>query len=206
MVFAEALKPIGNIAYIIHIRTHWLRDTGACMSPFAAFLFLLGLETLHLRMAAALRERAGGGGVAAEAPGRAVGELPRPARATRTTPTRRSTCPNGAGAIVGFGIKGGKAAGVKFINSVKLASHLANIGDAKTLVIHPASTTHSQLTPKEQARHRRDAGVHPPVRRHRGRGGHHRRPGPGPQGIPIVGGEPAEDPFQTGLSPLGGPR
>jgi O-acetylhomoserine (thiol)-lyase len=58
---------------------------------------------------------------------------------------------NGFGAIVGFGIRGGQAAGVKFINNVKLASHLANIGDAKTLVIHPASTTHSQLTPEEQA-------------------------------------------------------
>ena len=63
----------------------------------------------------------------------------------------RKYLPNGQGAIIGFGIKGGREAGVKFINNVKLVSHLANIGDAKTLVIHPASTTHSQLTPEEQA-------------------------------------------------------
>ena len=66
-------------------------------------------------------------------------------------PTRRSTCRKGCGAILGFGIKGGVEAGKKFINSVKLLSHLANIGDAKSLCIHPASTTHSQLTAEEQA-------------------------------------------------------
>ena len=188
VVFTEALKPIGNIAYIIHIRTHWLRDTGACMSPFAAFLFLLGIETLHLRMAAAHGERPGRGAVAREAPGRRSGSTTPACPATRTTPTPRSTCQNGAGAIIGFGIRGGEAAGIKFINSVKLASHLANIGDAKTLVIHPASTTHSQLTRDGAGRHGRDAGVHPPVGRHRGRAGHHRRPGPGPEGLAGVDG------------------
>ena len=69
----------------------------------------------------------------------------------RTTTVPSSYLPNGEGAIMGFGIKGGREAGIKFINSVKLASHVANIGDAKTLVIHPASTTHSQLTEAEQA-------------------------------------------------------
>ena len=171
MVFEEALRPIGNIAYILHIRTHWLRDTGACMSPFAAFLFLLGLETLHLRMERHCAERAGGGASSSQQhPAVAVGELPGPAQPPRPRQRRRSTCRTAQGAILGFGIKGGTAAGVKFINSVKLASHLANIGDAKTLVIHPASTTHSQLTPEEQAADRRDARVRAPVGRHRGRG------------------------------------
>jgi O-acetylhomoserine (thiol)-lyase len=150
------LKPIGNIAYIIHIRTHWLRDTGACMSPFAAFLFLLGIETLHVRLERHVRNA------------QAVAEFlqQHPAVEWVNYPglpghphyaLAKKYLPNGAGAIVGFGIRGGAKAGVRFINSVKLASHLANIGDAKTLVIHPASTTHSQLTPEEQ----RQTGVTP---------------------------------------------
>ncbi|HVN86715.1 MAG TPA: PLP-dependent transferase [Candidatus Binatia bacterium] len=156
VVFEEALRPIGNIAYILHIRTHWLRDTGACMSPFAAFLFLLGLETLHLRMA---RHCGNALAVARFLEKHAAVEWvnypglpshPDHDRATRYLP-------NGHGAVVGFGIKGGREAGIKFINAVKLASHLANIGDAKTLVIHPASTTHSQLTEAEQ----RETGVSP---------------------------------------------
>ena len=149
MVFAEALKPIGNIAYIVHVRTHLLRDMGGCMSPFAAFLFLLGLETLHLRMprhcenAQAVAEW-----LVAEP---AVNWVNYPGLDSH--PHHANACkylPDGAGAILGFGIKGGKEAGIKFINNVKLASHLANVGDAKTLVIHPASTTHQQLTPEDQ--------------------------------------------------------
>ena len=150
VVFAEALKPIGNIAYIVHIRTHLLRDMGGCMSPFAAFLFLLGLETLHLRMprhcenAQAVAEwLAGHDDVQwVNYPG-----LPDHSHHANA----RRYLPDGCGGIVGFGIKGGREAGIRFINHVKLASHLANIGDAKTLVIHPASTTHQQLTPAEQA-------------------------------------------------------
>ncbi len=150
LVFTEALKPLGNLAYIIHIRTHWLRDTGASMSPFAAFLFLLGIETLHLRM-----ERH-----TANAQALAEWLEKHPAVTWVNYPglpshadykAARRYLPKGAGAILGFGVKGGKAAGVKFINAVKLASHLANVGDAKTLVIHPASTTHSQLSEQEQA-------------------------------------------------------
>jgi O-acetylhomoserine (thiol)-lyase len=149
MVFTEALKPLGNLAYIIHIRTHWLRDTGACMSPFAAFLFLLGLETLHVRV-----ERH-----VANALALAQWLEKHPAVLWVNYPgleshkhyhLARRYLSKGAGAIVGFGIRGGREAGIKFINSLKLASHLANIGDAKTLVIHPASTTHSQLTEEEQ--------------------------------------------------------
>jgi O-acetylhomoserine (thiol)-lyase len=149
MVFAEALKPLGNLAYIIHIRTHWLRDTGGTQSPFAAFLLLLGVETLHLRLERHVQNA------------QALAEwlLKHPAVTWVNYPglpnhshyqNARKYLPKGAGAILGFGVRGGKEAGVKFINSVKLASHLANVGDAKTLVIHPASTTHSQLTEKEQ--------------------------------------------------------
>ncbi|MEI7767575.1 MAG: aminotransferase class I/II-fold pyridoxal phosphate-dependent enzyme, partial [Phycisphaerae bacterium] len=145
IVFEEALRPIGNIAYILHIRTHWLRDTGACMSPFAAFLFLLGIETLSLRMQRHCEN--------ALAVARWLQTHPQvqwvnypglPGHPDHANANKY--LPRGAGAIVGFGIKGGRAAGAKFINAVKLCSHLANIGDAKTLVIHPASTTHQQLT------------------------------------------------------------
>ena len=149
VVFEEALRPIGNIAYIIHIRTHWLRDTGACMSPFAAFLFLLGIETLHLRMqrhcenAQAIAEWLAAHPKVAWVNYPGLESHPHHANAEKYLKS-------GAGAIIGFGIKGGKEAAVRFIDRVQLISHLANIGDAKTLVIHPASTTHQQLTPEEQ--------------------------------------------------------
>jgi O-acetylhomoserine (thiol)-lyase len=149
MVFTEALKFLGNVAYIVHIRTHWLRDTGACMSPFAAFLFLLGLETLPVRMerhtanALSLAQWLEGHPVVAW-----VNYPGLPSHKHHNLAARYLN--NGSGAILGFGIRGGREAGIKFIDNVRLASHLANIGDAKTLVIHPASTTHSQLTEKEQ--------------------------------------------------------
>ena len=150
-VFEEHLRPMGNIAYNLHMRTHWLRDTGAAMSPFAAFLFLQGLETLHLRMprhcenALAVAKFLEGHG--------AVEWVNYPGLAShKDHANAQKYLPNGQGAILGFGIKGGAEAGKKFINATKLCSHLANIGDAKTLVIHPASTTHSQLTEEEQAR------------------------------------------------------
>jgi O-acetylhomoserine (thiol)-lyase len=150
VVFEEALRPIGNIAYILHIRTHWLRDTGACMSPFAAFLFLLGLETLHLRMERHCRNTLAVAEFLQKQP--AVEWVNYPGLPNHPDyGSAKRYLPAGQGAILGFGIKGGREAGIKFINGVKLASHLANIGDAKTLVIHPASTTHSQLTPEEQA-------------------------------------------------------
>jgi O-acetylhomoserine (thiol)-lyase len=150
LVFEEALRPIGNIAYIVHVRTHWLRDTGACQSPFGAFLTLLGLETLHLRM-----ERHAGNALAVAEfltghPAVTWVNYPGlPSHADRANVEKY--LPNGAGAIVGFGIRGGRDAGVKLINNVRLFSHLANIGDAKSLIIHPATTTHSQLTAEEQA-------------------------------------------------------
>jgi O-acetylhomoserine (thiol)-lyase len=149
-IFTEALKPLGNIAYNIHVRTHWLRDTGACMSPFAAFLFLMGIETLHLRMERHVSNAQKLAEWLEKQPTVEWVNFP----GLKSHPDHASAqkyLPKGAGAVIGFGIKGGKDAGVKFINSVKLASHLANIGDAKTLVIHPASTTHSQLEGDAQA-------------------------------------------------------
>ncbi len=147
--FIEALKPIGNIAYIIKARVTLLRDLGPALSPFNAFLFLQGLETLHLRMA---RHSENALVVARHLekhpkvtwvnyPG--LDSSPEKARVAKYLP-------KGAGAILGFGISGGAAAGSKFINSLKLVSHLANIGDAKTLAIHPATTTHQQLSEAEQ--------------------------------------------------------
>ncbi len=143
------VESFGNLAYIIKARVQFLRDLGACMSPFNAFLFLQGLETIHLRVprhcenALALAkwlERQD-----------AVEWVNYPGLESHADyKLAKKYLPDGQGAILGFGIKGGKAAGVKFINSVKLASHLANILDSKTLVIHPASTTHQQLNEAEQ--------------------------------------------------------
>lgn len=149
VVLEEALRSRGNIAYAVRMRTHWLRDTGACMSPFAAFLFLLGLETLHLRMPRHCENARAVAGWLAGHP--AVAWVNYPGLPDHAHHARaRRYLPGGAGAIVGFGVRGGRAAGVRFINAVRLASHLANIGDARTLVIHPASTTHSQLTEEER--------------------------------------------------------
>ena len=151
VVFAEALKPIGNIAYAVHIRTHLLRDMGGCMSPFAAFLFLLGLETLHLRMPRHCENAQTVAEFLAGHP--AVEWVNYPGLEGHAHyANAQKYLPDGAGAIIGFGIRGGRSAGTKFINNLKLVSHLANIGDAKTLAIHPASTTHQQLTPEEQAK------------------------------------------------------
>ncbi len=141
---------MGNVAFIIKARVQLLRDIGACLSPFNSFLFLQGLETLPLRQ----RQHSENALAVAKFlkshplvnwvnyPG--LEDHPSHALAKRYLG-------NHYGALVGFGIKSGLEAGKKFINSVKLLSHLANIGDAKSLVIHPASTTHSQLTEEEQA-------------------------------------------------------
>ncbi len=165
VVFTEALKPLGNVAYIMHIRTHWLRDTGSCMSPFAAFLFLLGLETLHVRLERHVRNALALARWLEKHPAVAWVNYPG-LESHRHYSLAQRYFKNGPGAILGFGIRGGRDAGIRFINRVRLASHLANIhtamnkkisltGDAKTLVIHPASTTHSQLSEREQ----KEAGV-----------------------------------------------
>jgi O-acetylhomoserine (thiol)-lyase len=123
MVFTEALKPMGNIAYIVHIRTHLLRDMGGCMSPFASFLFLLGLETLHLRMPRHCQNAQAVAQWLAKHP--AVEWVNYPG--LKDHPhygNAQKYLPNGAGAIIGFGVCGGKEAGIKLVNNVKLASTL----------------------------------------------------------------------------------
>lgn len=148
-VLEEALRPLGNLVYLVHIRTHWLRDTGAAMSPFAAWITIQGLETLHLRME---RHCENAQSIAEYLENHdKVDWVNYPGLSSHKDYSRANKyLPDGKGAVIGFGIKGGKEAAVKFIDNVKLLSHLANIGDARTLVIHPASTTHSQLSEEEQ--------------------------------------------------------
>ncbi|MFH1542512.1 MAG: homocysteine synthase [bacterium] len=148
--FVDALRPMGNIAYIIKARVTLLRDLGPCVSPFNSFLFLQGLETLHLRIVRHSENALAVAEFLEKHPKVSWVNYP----GLKSSPDNKKAkkyLPKGAGAIVGFGIKGGAEAGKKFINSVELLSHVANIGDAKTLVIHPASTTHQQLSEKEQA-------------------------------------------------------
>jgi len=147
--FVEALKPIGNIAYIVKARVNLIRDIGPALSPFNSFLFLQGLETLHLRLP---RHSENALAVARFLEKhREVSWVSYPGLESSPEKARvKKYLPGGAGAIVGFGIRGGAEAGKKFINSLRLLSHLANVGDAKSLAIHPASTTHQQLSPEEQ--------------------------------------------------------
>ncbi|MDY0267854.1 O-acetylhomoserine aminocarboxypropyltransferase/cysteine synthase family protein [Trichloromonas sp.] len=151
LIYHQAL---GRLAYILKMRLTLLRDLGPCLSPFNAFQLLQGLETLHVRMPRHCENALAVALFLEEHPAVAWVNYP----GLESHPDHGNALrylPKGQGAIIGFGIKGGTAAGARFIDGVKLASHLANIGDAKTLVIHPASTTHQQLTPEEQ----RAAGV-----------------------------------------------
>ena len=142
-------ETFGNFAFILKARVEIMRDLGACMSPFNAFLFLQGLETLSMRMdrhvenAKAVAEWLNDH---AAVPWVNYAGLPDNPFYERS----QKYLPKGPGAIFTFGIKGGREAGKNFINAVKLHSHLANVGDAKSLIIHPASTTHQQLTDEEQ--------------------------------------------------------
>jgi len=148
--------PFGNIAFIIRARVEGLRDFGPCLSPFNAFMLLQGLETLSLRVdrhtsnALALAQWLKEQPQVAWVNYLGLPEHPYHERAVKYLR-------HGFGCVLNFGIKGGREAGRAFINQVKLASHLANVGDAKTLVIHPASTTHQQLSEAEQV----SAGVTP---------------------------------------------
>jgi O-acetylhomoserine (thiol)-lyase len=147
--FVEALKPMGNIAYIIKARVTLLRDLGPALSPFNAFLFLQGLETLHLRMPRHSENALAVAKYLEKHPKVTWVNYP----GLTSSPERRRVdkyLSRGAGAILGFGIKGGLDAGRTFIDSLELISHLANVGDAKTLAIHPATTTHQQLSAEEQ--------------------------------------------------------
>jgi O-acetylhomoserine (thiol)-lyase len=147
--FVEALKPLGNIAYIIKARVTLLRDVGAALSPFNAFLFLQGLETLHLRMPRHSENALAVAKYLSKHP--KVSWVNYPGLDSSPEKERvKKYLPKGTGAILGFGVKGGLEAGRKFIDSLELISHLANVGDAKTLAIHPATTTHQQLSPEEQ--------------------------------------------------------
>ncbi len=147
--FVEALRPLGNLAYIIKARTTLLRDLGPALSPFNAFLLIQGLETLHLRMERHVDNALVVAQHLAQHP--KVSWVNYPGLASSSEFDRaRKYLPRGAGAILGFGVKGGLEAGKRFIDNLTLVSHLANVGDAKTLAIHPASTTHQQLSSEEQ--------------------------------------------------------
>jgi O-acetylhomoserine (thiol)-lyase len=155
LVFADAFSVERDgrrlsAAYIAKARVQLLRDLGACLSPFNAFLFLQGLETLPLRMRAHCRNALAVAEWLEANPHVAWVNYPLLPGHPDYARARRYL-PDGAGAIVGFGIRGGAEAGIRVIDSVRLFSHLANIGDAKSLIIHPASTTHQQLTSEERA-------------------------------------------------------
>ena len=149
-IWTEAVKPLGPIAYILRARVTLLRDVGASMSPFNAFNFIQGVETLPLRMerhcenanlvASFLNERS-------EVTKVIYPSLMKGPSLDRAHKYLKS---GSFGGLLGFELKGGREAGQKFINSLKMIYHVANIGDARTLAIHPASTTHSQLSEEEQ--------------------------------------------------------
>ncbi|MGI6127710.1 MAG: homocysteine synthase [Planifilum sp.] len=145
--YTEALGPL---AYILKARVQLLRDIGAALSPFNSFLFLQGLETLHLRME---RHSENALQIARYLQRHdAVEWVSYPGLEDHPSYEKaQKYLPKGQGAILTFGIRGGLEAGKKLIENLKLFSHLANVGDSKSLVIHPASTTHQQLTPEEQA-------------------------------------------------------
>jgi len=140
---------LGNVAFILKARVLWLRDIGPALSPFNAFLFIQGLETLPLR-----QEKHSSNALEVAKFLKAhplVNWVVYPGLEDNPNhPIAKKYLKGRYGSIIGFGVKGGLEAGKKFINSVKLFSHLANIGDAKSLIIHPASTTHQQLTREEQ--------------------------------------------------------
>jgi O-acetylhomoserine (thiol)-lyase len=154
LVFWEAFREVpesGNVAFITKARVHLLRDTGACLSPFNAFLMLQGLETLPLRQRQHSRNALAVAGFLRDH--RSVSWVNYPGLKEHPSHGTAEKYLKGAyGGLVGFGIKGGYGAALRFIDSVSLLSHVANIGDAKSLVIHPASTTHQQLEPEEQKR------------------------------------------------------
>jgi O-acetylhomoserine (thiol)-lyase len=150
-VWTQAVKPLGPIAYIIKARVTLLRDIGAAMSPFNAFMFIQGLETLVLRIRQHCANAAAVAQFLSKHP--KVVKTIHPGLMTGEAKRRADTyLKGGYGGLVGFELKGGRDAGRKFIDSLKMFYHVANIGDARSLAIHPASTTHSQLTPEEQAK------------------------------------------------------
>ena len=147
-IWTEAVKPLGPIAYILKARTTILRDMGAAMSPFNAFMFIQGLETLALRM----REHCSNAEKVAQylTNHDSVERVIYPSVMEGYAKERADKyLTRGNGGLMGFEIKGGVEAGKKFINALEMVYHVANIGDSRSLAIHPASTTHSQLSPEE---------------------------------------------------------
>ena len=143
-------ETFGEMAFIVKCRVEGLRDLGPCMSPFNAFLFLQGLETLGLRMEKHCTNALAVARYLEKHP--AVSWVNHPGlESSAYRELAQKYLPKGCGAIFTFGVKGGLEAGTKFIEALHLFSHLANVGDAKSLVIHPASTTHQQLTEDDQA-------------------------------------------------------
>ena len=148
-VWVEAVKPLGPIAYLLKARVTLLRDMGAAMSPFNAFMFIQGLETLSLR----IREHSKNAEKVAQflSSHPSVEKVIYPSVQSGTAKERAEKyLKGGNGALMGVELKGGVESGKKFIDSLELLYHVANIGDSKSLAIHPASTTHSQLSPEEQ--------------------------------------------------------
>jgi O-acetylhomoserine (thiol)-lyase len=148
-IWTEAVKPLGPIAYIIKTRVTLLRDIGAALSPFNAFLILQGLETLALRIARHSENAQAVADYLQQRPD--VTKVIHPSTQTGIFRGRAERyLKGGFGGLVGFELAGGRAAGQRFIDALQLFYHVANIGDARSLAIHPATTTHSQLTPQEQ--------------------------------------------------------
>jgi O-acetylhomoserine (thiol)-lyase len=148
-VWTQAVKPLGPIAYILKARVTLLRDIGAAMSPFNAFMFIQGLETVTLRMRQHCTNAAAVAAFLSKHP--KVTDVIYPGVMEGETRRRADTyLKGGHGGLLGFELKGGRGAGSKFIDALKMFYHVANIGDVRSLAIHPASTTHSQLTVEEQ--------------------------------------------------------
>ena len=153
VVYAE---DFGSLAFISKARSGILRDLGSCQSPFNSWLFIQGLETLSLRMERHVKNAQAAAEFLEDHP--KVGWVIYPGLESHPDYERaKRYLPKGPSAVLGFGAKGGREAGARFIDNLKLFSHVANLGDAKSLAIHPASTTHSQLTDEEQ----KAAGVSP---------------------------------------------
>ncbi len=150
LVFSQLPEPLRPAQYILKARLQYQRDIGAAVSPFNAFLFIQGLETLSLRME---RHSQNALAVAQWLEQRDEVEwVTYPGLASSPWNARaKKYLPNGQSAILAFGIAGGMEAGKRFINGLELHSHLANVGDVRSLAIHPASTTHQQLSPEEQS-------------------------------------------------------
>ncbi len=168
-------ETFGNFAFAIACRVLGLRDLGPAIAPMNAFLVLTGIETLPLRM----RQHCDNAQKVAEW----LAKHPKVAWVNyaglpdnKFHALHKKICPKGAGAVFTFGVKGGYEAGVNLVSKVKLFSHVANIGDTRSLIIHPASTTHRQVPKDQPCRSRRRPRRGAPVGRHRGRRRHHRRP------------------------------